>query len=489
MTTSDSRPIRRRTLLAGGISAGLASIFLRPLEVAAANGPPVRFLLIHRPCGVILDRWFPPAGGTTTNFQLGPSAMPLAPLLSDMVLFGNVTAPRDGGWQGDRHGQGLITMVTGSRAITDGTPLNSDDQFHNLTGASPSIDQLLLSKSAGLRGSPIGSVHLGAYRDSVQGGRLFPAGGAPNFRVVAFAGANMPIFPEVRPAVAVQNLFGSAMPGGAAAIARQQQLNKSILDLVAKDLTALQKRVPSSQRPKLDSHLGAIQQLESQIAALGAGTSTCTAPTVAPQLTMVPAGAPAGLRIDAVEHQLVASEQLKAIKVAFQCDLIRVATFTFGHGNSDVQFANILPNFGTMTGHHDISHMTDQASFDRLAQIDTWYCQQVANFLLDLKNTPDGPGTSMLDNTLVAFISDVSVGNVHGWTQMPVAFFGGKSVGLQGGRNLDMKGQYMNDIWASTLHAFGVPLPADNKFAGYNVWNGATGPRLGQGAISGVFGP
>jgi len=34
---------------------------------------------------------------------------------------------------------------------------------------------------------------------------------------------------------------------------------------------------------------------------------------------------------------------------------------------------------------------------------------QVATFLMDLKNTPDGPGTSLLDNTLVLF-SHVCIG-------------------------------------------------------------------------------
>jgi len=38
------------------------------------------------------------------------------------------------------------------------------------------------------------------------------------------------------------------------------------------------------------------------------------------------------------------------------------------------------------------------------------------------------------------------------------------------------------------LAAFGVPLPADNKFAGYDVWKGVTGPRLGEGAVSDIFG-
>ena len=41
---------------------------------------------------------------------------------------------------------------------------------------------------------------------------------------------------------------------------------------------------------------------------------------------------------------------------------------------------------------------------------------------------------------------------------------------------------------ASTLAAFGIPLPSDNMFGGNNVWAGVTGPRLGQGAVSGIFG-
>src|SRR5260221_9544787 len=122
-------------------------------------------------------------------------------------------------------------MTTGSRAISDGTPVDGDDQFQNITAASASIDQILLHKSAKLQGSPVGSTQLGAYRDSVQNGRLYPANGAANFRVLSFADANKPLFPEVRPDVAVQNIFGSAITGGADAIARQQQLNKSILDL------------------------------------------------------------------------------------------------------------------------------------------------------------------------------------------------------------------------------------------------------------------
>ncbi|HEY2899807.1 MAG TPA: DUF1552 domain-containing protein [Polyangia bacterium] len=73
------------------------------------------------------------------------------------------------------------------------------------------------------------------------------------------------------------------------------------------------------------------------------------------------------------------------------------------------------------------------------------------------------------------------------WEKLPVVLFGGKSLGLQRGRNLQMNGRYLNDVQAAIMLAFGYPLPADNKFAGNNVWKGVTGPRLGQGAVDGLF--
>jgi hypothetical protein len=458
-------------------------MFLRPLVATAATGAPARFLLIHRPCGTIADRFFP-TGGTVIDFKFGPITAPFEPLKSDTVVFNNVNAPRDEAWQGDRHGQGIITCITGNRAISDGEPITSDEQFKHITARSPSIDQILLTQSPLLQGSR--SIHLGSYRDSVQGGRIYPEGGCANFRPVSYTGANQPTFPEVRPPVAFKALFGDVVPGGADAMARQQKLNKSILDLVAKDLGNLQKQVPTSQRPKLDSHLTAIRNLESQIASLGAAQA-CTPPTVPSYLTAIPQGTPAGLRIDALDHEAVSRTQLNLIKVGFQCDLIRAATFTYGHGNTDLQFTQMLPNFGTMGGYHEITHLTDPTSVDRIAAVDNYYCARVAEFLLDLKNTPEGDGTNMLDNTLVVFFSDVNVGATHSRDRMPLTLHGGKKVGLTGGRNLQMNGRFMNDIWASMLHAFGINLPSDNMFGGYNDWKGVAGDRIGSGAVSGVF--
>jgi len=54
-----------------------------------------------------------------------------------------------------------------------------------------------------------------------------------------------------------------------------------------------------------------------------------------------------------------------------------------------------------------------------------------------------------------------------------------------------MNGRFMNDIWASVLAAFGIPLPSDNKYAGNTNWptlqSKESAPRLGLGAVSGIF--
>jgi len=82
MNSSNSRRLRRRAFLSGGIGAGLASILLRQLEASAANGPPTRLLLVHKPCGTIPAQFFP-AGGTATNFTLGPITAPVRSAQND----------------------------------------------------------------------------------------------------------------------------------------------------------------------------------------------------------------------------------------------------------------------------------------------------------------------------------------------------------------------------------------------------------------------
>ncbi len=467
--------IPRRSMLAGmGVTA--AGMLLRPLFAAAAGAAPVtRLLIVHRPCGTRPEVFFP-ISGDNKSFTLDFSAKvgdltipsiskPFTPLIKDMVLLNGITCPRDHSWNGDQHSAGLITMMTGKRfiAIPGTNDVANDSNAKTVVAAGESIDQLLLkAPAAKLAGRPVGSIQSTAYRPSSVS--------LPAFRVMSYTGSNAPLFPESRPATLMDQIFGSGSADlTPEALARLRTQNKSILDFVNADLTRLKGHVPASQIQKLDAHLATIQKLEAAVATSGVSPG---ASFTKPAQVAVPASTGNQSADDEAQHLGTAKNQLAIIAAAFQFDLTRVATFTFAHGNSALDFSHIIPNdVKTGGGHHDVSHNTGAGLAQ--ASIDRQYCQALADTLVQMQNTPDVQG-SLLDNTLVVFFNEVSDGNSHGIDKMPVAMFGGKNLGLQTGQHLHFNNAWMNDVWSAVAGAFGVPQKfGDSEFS--------------RGAVSGLF--
>jgi hypothetical protein len=470
-----SNHIPRRAILAG-MGASAAGMFMRPLFAQAAGDVPTRLLIVHRPCGTRPEVFFPIAGDNK-NFTLDFKAdvgsvkgMPsitksFTPLIPKMVLLNGVTCPREQGWAGDQHAAAVITMMTGKKfvALPGTNDLATDSNTKNIVANDKSIDQILLaSPMANLGGRPVPSIQSAAYRPSSVS--------LPAFRVMSYSGSNGPMFPESRPATLFDQIFGSS--GQALtpeALARLRTQNKSILDFVNGDLTRLRGHLPASQLPKLDAHLAAIQTLEAAVANSGVSPgATCNKPTQVALPTTNNAD-----ELDDVQHIATLQDQLAIISSAFQCDLTRVATFSFAHGNSALDFSQILPGQGlTQGGHHGISHNTGAGSTQ--AAIDRFYCEQLATFLTGMDSIKEGNGNTLLDNTLVVFFNECSDGNSHDIHNMPIAMFGGKTLGLQSGQHLHFNGRFMTDVWSAVATAFGAPMKfGDSAFA--------------TGAVSGLF--
>ncbi len=460
MKRSRSIYIPRRALLAG-MGAGAASMFLRPMFASAQDAAPQRLLIVHRPCGTLPEEFFP-AAGDATNFTLTPILAPFESLKSEMVIVNETTCPRDTGWPGDQHSAGLITMMTGKRFIDiPGTDAGGDPNAKNITGADKSIDQLLLEQSAMLQGTAVPSLQSSAYRPSSVG--------LPSFKVMSYSKSNGPLFPESRPDILFSQLFAPAAASlSHEALARMRTQREGVLGFAIKDLQRLQQHVPQSQLSKLESHMEGLVQLQAKIATDGtAPGAECEKPV---QVALPPPVD--GETIDETQHFDVAKNQLAIISAAFQCDLTRVATFSFAHGNSDLRFDKILDNFGQGGGHHDLSHNT--AATAQQSRIELEYCKILAEFLTNMKAVPEGSGT-LLDNTLVVFINECCVGNTHSIENMPTLLFGGKNLGLQAGQHLRFGGRYMNDIWAAIANAFDAPMATFGDAA------------FSQGAVAGLF--
>jgi hypothetical protein len=456
------RHIPRRTFLAG-VGTTAAGTFLRPLFASAAGASPTRLLIVHRPCGTYPIDFFPQSGDAT-NFTLPSILQPFAPVQDQMTILNGIYCPRDHGWAGDQHGAGLITMMSGKRPIEiPGTSSGGDPNAKNQQAAGPSFDQMMASAAtSGLGGTQVPSIQSTAYRPSSIG--------LPNFKVMSYDKAGA-LFPESRPDTLFGNIFAASMPGlSAADLERLRTQNKSILDFVSKDLTRLRGLVPKSQLAKLDAHLDGLTSLEAKLTAASTGGAACKGPAQAP----LPA--PTGdLTIDEAQHQVVAQNQLGIILTAFQCDLTRVATFSFAHGNSALRFSKIIPGFDDQggTGHHDLSHVQTATALH--SQIDRWYSQQLVTMLQAMKATPDGDGT-LLDHTLVVYFNECCYGWSHSIENMPLLLFGGKSLKLQTGRHLKLNMRYMSDVWAAIATAMGVPMNTYGDTA------------FSVGAVSGVFG-
>lgn len=447
-----AKSVARRSVLAG-VGAGVLGMLIRPLQAQEAMGPPKRLLIVHRPCGTILSRFFP-STGSARDFTLPDITQAFEPLRDDMVIVNGINCPRDHGWSGDQHAAALITMMGGKKFVAiPGTSADGDPNAKNIVAPDMTIDQYLLSQVKDLQAS-VPSLQSTAYLPST--------GGLPSFKVMSYKASSQALFPEHDAAALFKRLFiGESAGLSAEEIARKLDQSQGVLERVNADLARLQGLIPASQKPKLDAHLSALKTLEASLQGPATPGKECTPPT------LLGLEAPTnGATADEASHLTLAQNQLGIIRAAFQCDITRVATFSFAHGNSDLRFNKIASNFAATGVHHGISH--EQGADDYKARIDQIYCEQLADFLLKMKAVPEGAG-NLLDNTLVVFFNECADGNGHTIENMPITMFGGKNLGLQTGQHLNFRSNgsngWMNDVWAAVCGAYGIePKFGDSAF-------------------------
>ena len=454
--------VSRRTVLSGvgaGAAALLGGSFQRQAFGQAAA--PKRVVLLYMPNSSIRANWVPTGGrtagvGDATIFQLNKANSTLEPVRQYMTLVDGLDLMKIGG---DPHGSGLIRLVTGG-TINAGEGAKDPEGGSLGTGnlpVMPSIDQVLANKSASLKGPPVYSLQLaGDTRADV--GRT-----DVHLRVMSYDLALKPMPPEVVPTDTFTRLFSHVMTGGtspdmqaAAAAALAQE--KSVLDFIKGDLGKLEQRLPADQKPKLDSHLAAIQEYERTLTG-----STTTNPSV-----MIPAPPEVVEPNVSANHEKILSQYFGITKLAFQLDITRVVTMMFGSGNSQI----VVPGVANLTkGIHPTAH---DYLIDPLTEATAWYCDKVSKFILDLQATKDIDGSSLLDNTIVVLASEV--GQYHEFTNIPMVLFGGAKLGLKGGRCLRYTGRTPSDVWTAVAGAFDAPMTSFGD------------PQYNQGPLPELFG-
>ena len=507
---------RRSFLRACGGSAALTLPLLRSMEARAQGMPaPRRLLIIHHSQGSPLEKWVPTADATTRTFTLPENSAPFAPLQSRMVLIGGlnlVCATVGAGNSGQNSSEGgMVALMTGVPTLG-----YVGQQDHCAGG--PSIDQLLLDRSPVLGGAlspsptrtPFGSLQLAADVRSLRA-ELAPQvmSYRPPTASVDPSLARQPLFPETQPLETFTRLFGAGIPSaGDAATLLAREL--SVLDFARSDLKRLRKLAPSNEAPRLDAHADAIQQLEATIRqTMSTSPAVCVPPAQPPQFatTPTPQVFPIGPSdqqrgVDYYDpadpnnhpHQVLGQTQLGLIKAAFLCDLARVATFSWSSATSLVSFpasfgGATLQSVASPVPHYLPLNSNEPDVLAWWAAIDHFYAQQSALALQGFAAAADVDGNSLLDNTVVVYVTAVSRRWDNMQKNMPLAVFGGRNTGLRGGTFLKINdgalpslngvtssNRPFNDFWLALASAFGVDLPTLGAPSQY------TGP------LAGVFG-
>jgi hypothetical protein len=365
----------------------------------------------------------------------------------------------------------VVALMTG---VPELRKLGQED--HVAGGAS--IDQLFLTQSPKLKTScGFNSLALGvdnrSDRDEIAP-RVMSYGPVVN-------NDRSPILPERQPLVVFNRIFGQgALPNATVAeLAQIRAQKQSIVDYMRKDMARMRTLIPAAETVKLDAHAAAIMQLESTLDATYGSSSTlcpkCTKPASPLTFTDNPEYFYPS-QPDFHPHGDLGRAQLALIKAAFACDLVRVATFMWSPGTNHVLFYGYTSAVGSTVSsaqHHPVSHTLDQGVVTWLNGIDKWYADQTSQALQDFDNTPEisGSGT-LLDNTVVAYVTEVGRAYDHDFTNVPTTLFGGGNLGIKGGRlirvtdgplpstpNAKTSGNRpMNDLWLSLAPAFGVTM-------------------------------
>jgi hypothetical protein len=464
-----------------GGALGFSSLLTKLEAAAEGAGSPPRFLLMFWPNGVVPYLFLPTTAGSGYVSTKALLPFEAAGLRQDTtVLYGLKDVASPGGGGGPEAGTVLRTTC----ANVPGTRANGGEADDAVAGG-PSIDQILLRRVPALMtgfAEPVNAICDARVDSKETSAQCLSYSYEQRSVTAAVSGEpiieNVPLMPELSPAKLYARLFSGFMPGGVEArpeLANALRLRKSVLDYSLGELRRLRSVAPARELEKLDAHAEAIRGIEKQLAEQLAGPLPgCELPSPPdPGLT-----AQSGSYFDYIMPEAAAGEDdsvaelgrlhLGVIRAAFQCDITRVATFQWSSAADRVAFKGLYPGEpDTAYRHHPMSH---RISGTRLEQppddqrllpalefqnnVKTWYNERTAEALLALKSARDIFGGSLLDHTIVPYVTDTADLN-HARSPLAAMLFGGRALGFKGGQFLDYRGALrpFADLWLSVAQA------------------------------------
>lgn len=226
-----------------------------------------------------------------------------------------------------------------------------------------------------------------------------------------------PVPVELYPSLAFDSLFEN----------RGSLRNQSILDRVRDRAEALSTQISSTDKTKLDEYLSSVREVEKRVEAMRKSKDLADDAAKGKNKPALAMERPAnGLPDDLRDHGRLMCD---IIAIAFQTDKTRVASLVQARDISALYY----PFLDVKDGHHGESHNNLSDGYERISR---FHLSQMAYLATKLDSMPEGDGT-VLDHSLLMFMSNMWIGRKHDNSRIPMVMAGGLGGTLKTGRTFD----------------------------------------------------
>jgi hypothetical protein len=429
-----TKRLSRRTFLRGALTTGATiTIPLPVLDImlnsngtaqAAGTALPLRYCTWFFGNGILPPLWNPTATGSGDAWAITQELMPLSSYKNWLTVVSGLSNKIG---NASPHPMGSAASTTGA-------------SVQNNSAMAASIDQIVAGVN---KGGSFPSLEVGCSNAT-------PDGPENTLHTCSHRGPNAPNYPEFDPHAFFTRVFsGASTNNNAAQLMKLNQEKKSILDCVLADGAEINAQLGAADKARLASHLDAIRQIETQLAAM---------PTMSPTITIPDDPQKAGVTMDTKSEapQTVNKVMAQMLAVALASDITRNATFMFTLPAAHVFYRSIGTDMND-DFHNTICHTDpgDNAHQTRVDKGVIYAMQGLATFLGYLSSMTEGSGT-VLDNTLIYVTSCTSWGKVHDTSEWPCLMIGKAGGALKGNQHLRYPGGNLSSALLSIANLFGA---------------------------------
>jgi hypothetical protein len=418
VTDPYTQPMSRRAVLKG-LGASMALPFMPSVAWAKKwdidpTKPPRRWVTLIFTCGVNEDHWW--AKGEGKNMRLSKSLKPLERFKEDITVINGLRAKDDGA---GFHGDNFANWLNGYQF---------EGGRNNKRPILPqSIDRHLASTIG--KQTLLPGLNLGV-EPADDGGVLHST--------MSWSYGQTPIMPEIEPRAVFDALFDSA----------KLEREKSLLDILKKQAEDVRRDLGAQDKRKLEQMMASIRELEQRIerAINDERPAHYWRPELAePNMKPPKPGVPA----DPQEHQKI---MIDLMVLALRMDKTRVATLVLQNDTSamDMTFLDGVTKAGL---HGNLSHHQFDEDTLRQYQITNEYHVSLCAYAMEKLAAVEEEGDStLLDNTMLTFGSNMMDGNTHYSGAFPVVLCGGRNCDIKPGRVLDFTDKPVEHRRLMNLH-------------------------------------